>query len=244
MSKSQSRIIEKMKKLLAMAEGKANENEAMTAARQLHALLAKHNISMDELNEASDEEVVGQEGEVERDRPWKRMVAMYIAKLYFCEFYTSQIGSRKSQYMFVGTEANRTFAMHIFKMVVAAIERESRAESRKIYGKQNSSFVRSFWAGAKDRIIERCKELMESAKEGTLEDEEGNTLPALLSTYERNQLQVESWIDENLKLKSKTARTRANNSLGVSKGREAGGRVQLSRAIHGNRSPKLLGNGG
>lgn len=39
MSKSNSRIIEKMKKLLVMAEGKANENEAMTTARQLHVFM-------------------------------------------------------------------------------------------------------------------------------------------------------------------------------------------------------------
>lgn len=235
---SNQRIIEKMKKLLAMADSKVNENEAMTAARQLHAMLAKHNISIEQLNE--DEDTVNHEGVNQKCRPWKRIVAMYIAKLYFCEFYTSRAGT-KSDYMFVGSEANRTFAIHIFKMVVKTIERESRIESRKLYGKEVSSFVNSFWTGAKDRIVERCNELMTQAKDGTLEDEEGNTLPAMLSTYERIQIQLEDWMSDNLNLKSYKARTKADNRAGLNKGREAGNKVQLSRSLQSKNSTKLIG---
>ena len=242
MSNSQSPLIEKMKKLLAMSEGKANENEAMIAAKHLHIMLARHNISMEELNEKSDEESIDHAGDQETDQLWKRIAALQIARLYFCEFYTIRSYGCKRRYMFVGTEANRTFATHIFKMCVKAIERESRAESRKIYGKVESSFVRSFWNGAKDRIVERCKDLMESAKEGTLEDEEGNTLPALLSTYERNALHVSDWMSANLKLTFRRAKTRSYNSIGFSKGRDAGNRVQLSRSIHSENSPKMISN--
>lgn len=236
---SNSRIIEKMKKLLAMADSKVNENEAMTATRQLHIMLAKHNISIEQLNE--DEEEINHEGINYKCRPWKRIVASYIAKLYFCDFYTDRIDKRKSQYMFVGSEANRTFTIHIFKMIITTIERESRVESRKLYGKEVSSFVNSFWTGAKDRIVERCKELMTEAKEGTLKDDEGNTLPSMLSTYERTQLQVKDWMSTNLNLKSSKVRTKADNEAGLTKGREAGGKVQLSRALQGGNSTKLLG---
>lgn len=228
-----------MKKLLTMAESKANEHEAMVAAKQLHAMLAKHNISIESLNE--DEEGIGKEGIMQKCRPWKRIVAMYVAKLYFCEFYTFRYGNGKSDYMFVGTEVNRSFAIHIFKMIIITIEKQSRAESRKLYGKENSSFVNSFWTGAKDRIVERCNELMDQAKSGNLEDEEGDKLPALLSTYESMKIKVEGWMSDNLELKEYKARTRSTNQLGKQKGREAGNRVQLSRALQSNSSPKLLG---
>ena len=233
------RLIEKMKKLLAMSGSKANENEAMIATRQLHAMLAKHNMSLSEIEESDND--IAEDRELQRNRPWKRPVALLVARLYFCELYMSAHDNRKSHFVFVGTEANRTFAIHIFKMIVSTIERESRSESRKLYGKQNSGFVRSFWAGAKDRIIERCEDLITEAKSGKLQDEEGNTLPALLSTYERNELQVKDWMSTNLSLtKGRASRTRITNSAGAAKGREAGGRVQLSRALQGKAVPKLL----
>ena len=238
---SQERIIGKMKKLLAMAEGKANEHEAMVAAKQLHAMLAKHNISMEDLS--------GEDNPIERDRvdvsnrPWKRSVAGKIAELYFCEFYYATINSSKASYIFVGTEANRSFAIYIFKMIVKVVERESRIESKKQYGREVSGFVNSFWTGAANRIIIRCNELIDSAKAGTLQDEEGNTLPALLSIYEQTTINLEEWLSENTDLVTTKTRTRVTDSAGYTKGQETGDKVQLSRTLQGNQSPKLLSKG-
>ena len=240
MSKSQDRILSKLNKLLAMSNSTANEHEAMTATRQLHALLAKHNISLEQLNE--EPESIGEARGEQRCQPWKRIIAKGVANLYFCDFYIISLGGRKSAYVFVGSEVNRTFALHIFSMIIKTIVSQSRRDSKKTYGEVVSGFTRSFWAGASNRIAERCKELIDSAKEGTLEDEEGNTLPALLSTYEQNSLQVKSWMDINLNLKSMVSRTRSTNSAGSKAGREAGDRAQLSRSLQGNNSPKLLNN--
>lgn len=236
---SNERIMAKLKKLLAMAQGKANENEALVAAKQLHAMLAKHNISMAELNKS--EEDIGVERDLYVDRPWKRIVALHIARLYFCEMFTSTTGTKKSFYCFAGTEANRTFAKAIFEMVVKTVERESRAASRATYGKEVSSFVNSFWTGAKDRIVERCQELMVAAKAGTLEDEDGTTLPVLASMYDQQKAMVNSFLEDAYNLKSRTARTRANDAAGYKKGQITGSKVQLSRALK-QAGPKLIGN--
>lgn len=230
-------IIRKMRALLAMSESTANEYEAMAAARQLHAMLAKHNMSVDVL---SYEEDIGEEEYETTIRPWKRLLANHIAKLYFCKYYHVKYSSRNGSIVFVGSEANRTFALHIFKVIVKTIERQANKESRRLYGKENCGFVSSFWAAAKTRIVERCEELMEAAKEGTLEDEEGNTLPALLSTYESIQLALEDYADKNLDLTYKTSRTKVSNHAGATKGRETGNKVQLSRAIQCDVSLKML----
>lgn len=126
-------------------------------------------------------------------------------------------------------------------MIVKTVEKESRRESKLMYGKEVSSFVNSFWTGAMDRIVERCKELIEMSKSGDLEDEEGNKLPALLSTYEQAQLECQDWMDNNLNLKSVKNRTRADDANGLRKGRETGNKVQLSRSLHKSSGPKLLG---
>ena len=233
---SELKIIAKMKKMLALASS-SNEHEALAATRQLHVLLARHNISIDTLNK--EEETVGQEPELVSDKPWKRQVAMAIARLYFCEFYIDH-GKGKINYFFVGTEANRNFAICIFKMVVKTVEQESRRECTKLYGKRNSSFCNSFRNGAMVRIRERCKELICDAKEGRLEDEEGTLLPVLLSTYDSHKKDALDWLAKNTNLVMKKCTMKSNNAQGFMAGQEAGGRVQLSRAIQSNSSPKLL----
>lgn len=104
---SDTRLIEKMKKLLALSQSTSNEHEAMNAARKLHSMLSKHNVSISELDESPRE--IDNEGETTYNRPWKRVVAMYVAELYFCKFYIVGNLNQKSKetYMFVGTESNR-----------------------------------------------------------------------------------------------------------------------------------------
>lgn len=238
MSTSQSRLIAKMQKLLAMANGNANEHEAMIAAKQLHSMLAKHNMSMTDLDEKED---VGQCGEATRNQAWRRYIAYNIAKLYFCDMYVSKCGDRKAYFMFVGTEANRTFANEIFKMVVKTINSEANKSSREVYGNKNATYIRSFWNGAQVRISQRCKELIRDAKMGTLKDEEGNTMPVLLDQYDKNAMIVKEFTDSNLNLKASKGRaTSSKDYLGFNKGVEAGGKVQLSRAIQSKSAPKML----
>ena len=238
---SQEKIIARMKKLLAMSEDGANEHEAMLATKRLHSLLAKHNISMSELS--TEENPVGEGGFESRSRPWRRLVAAKIAELYFCSFYYQQSArSNCVHYMFIGSEANRAFAIHISNLIFKAIEYDARVESKRMYGKEEGSFVNSFWTGAKQRIIERCDDLIDSAKEGTLEDENGINLPALLPVYEQNQIRIDDWKSINLPdLRKKMTTTSINNRYGLAKGRQAGNRVQLSRSLQGKQQ-KLLGN--
>jgi hypothetical protein len=149
--------------------------------------------------------------------------------MYFC-----RLGNGKSNYFFVGTETNRTFAMQIFKMVVSSIEKESRKQSKEIYGKEDSSFVNSFWTGAMHRISHRCSDMVEEAKRGEIVDDNGANLPALVSVYEENNRRVKDFLSSKVgNLKSANSKTRATNTVGLSRGSKAGDRVQLNRAISG-----------
>ena len=238
-----SNMIRKMKSLMAMANDKSSENEAMTAARQLQAMLAKHNISMEQLEDQGEEqEEVSEASEDHVDRPWKRLIAHTIAKLYFCNMYYVKATKGKSQYFFVGTEVNREFAMQIFNIVVRTVEKESRKQSKEIYGKKDSSFVTSFRTGAMNRIRERCDEMIEAAKKGEIQDEDGTNLPAMVSIYEANDARIKEFLASK-NLKTKSARTRATNGVGLDRGRVTGGKVQLSRGVHGKVAPKAIGHG-
>ena len=237
---SDSRIIRKLKSLLAMSNDKSSEHESMIAARQLHSLLAKHNMSMDSLDEVEEE--VGEDCEEFKAPPWKRNTALAIAKLYFCEVYYVRLASGKAKIFFVGKESNRTFALYVFKMVTSSVEREARKESRKVYGKENCAFVNSFWTGAMSRIIERTRDLIAQAKEGSLQDDEGNTLPAMVNIYEKNSAEVQDWLDANKNLRTSKSKTTIKDAEGYSRGQAAGDRAQLSRAIQGKSATLQIGN--
>lgn len=238
---SQDKIIARMKKLLAMSEGTANEHEAMIATRRLHIMLAKHNISITDLSDDGKEEI-GEEGFTTRSRPWKRLIANKIAELYFCSCYTSGYkGDSSKDIMFVGSEANRMFAIHITKLIIKVIERQGHKECKDATGRSTGPFYNSFLTGAQRRISERCNELIESAKAGTLEDEEGNMLPALLSTYDVISLDLDHWISKNLNLSKGTARTKSTCTEGHNAGIAAGNKVQLSRALQSQNAPKMIG---
>ena len=233
------RLIEKLRKLLAMSQDKSSENEAMIAAKQLHALLAKHNLSLDDLQDTS--ETIDAESATYVCRPWKRIVAINVGRLYFCEFVYMKIGGNKAVYSFIGKEHNRMFASAIFSMIVSTVERESRIQSRKIYGKDNPSFVNSFWTGASIRIKQRCQELIDMSSDGKLEDEDGNILPALVNVYSQCRSDNEDWMaSAYTNIKTKSVNTRVTNMEGLRKGKETGDKVQLSRAIQSQAAPKLL----
>lgn len=243
------RLIRKLKKVLALTES-CNEHEAMAATRQLHAMLAKHNMSITDISSDENDIELSEESWETSNFPWKRTVSQKIAELYFCDFYYQQTRKNYANFVLIGTEENRLFALNITKIVIKTLEREARKASKEIHGKIDSRFITSFFTGATLRIVKRCKELITAAKEGTLQDyspdvgqeSSGNTLPSLLGTYELMEKKIEEYILTNLNLNLKTTKSHLNihDYDGVAAGTAAGDKVQLSRALHHDQSPKLL----
>jgi len=128
--------------------------------------------------------------------------------------------------------------MQIFKLVVSSIEKESRKQSKEIYGKEDSSFVNSFWTGAMHRISQRCSAMVEEAKRGEIVDDNGANLPALVSVYEENNRRVTEFLS-TVTLKTANSKTRVTDTEGLSRGSKAGDRVQLNRAISGTAAKQI-----
>lgn len=239
---TESAVIEKLKKLLAMSEGGANENESMLAAEKLQALLAKYNISMAQLDETEQDEI-HEESFEEKVTPWRRTIAGAIARLYFCEFYYYRLGKgKKAHFVFVGTETNRTFALHIFRNIIKAIDNGSRSECKAHYGRSVGHYITSYLGSAANRIQERCGTLIRRAKEGKLQSEDGEYLPALVGLYDRQQMIVGEYIAaKHPNIRTKSCNTQIRNGAGNEAGNSAGNRVQLSRSLQANSGPRMIG---
>jgi hypothetical protein len=155
----QESIVEKIKKLLALADGNQNEHEREVAMQFAMNLLAKHNLTMNQIecdiSMMSTSEVDGDF----RLEPWIRRILQAACKLYYTEFY---IGHRIdyirhcqiSVPVFIGSAENIAVTMDVATWLVNSV----RKESNRIY--KDSYERRSFRLGAADRLVERALEMV------------------------------------------------------------------------------------
>jgi hypothetical protein len=237
------KILDRIKKLLAMSQDMSSEHEAAIATRRLHALLAQYNLSMTDLEH--DKEDIKSDSFYEEDRTWKRVIANGIAQLYFCHLYTDKylehIKRRHASYVVTGSGPNRVVAINIIQRTIEAIKREAREGSYKSYGEKSTPYMNSFKNAAGNRIYERCMQLIEQARKGTLKGDDGDNLPVLASVYDQAVAKIDEFLkSEGLNLKQRETRQRSSDMLGSLHGRVSGDKQSLNTSLHSQVAPKLL----
>lgn len=224
------KIIDRIRKLLALGSNNPNEHEAEVAMRRAHRLLAEYNLSLADMTEAEkdaenpytrDEQIFR-----ERFRPYGRIIADGIGRLNFCKVFYVRT-DRYDQYSFVGRKSNVEVAKLVSEMVCATLCREAKAQSNGRAG-----FQTNFMAAASRRVFLRCLDMMEKAQEGTTVAEAGTpNLPALRATYLAEIQGAEAFIQNQLQIKIKTTASRATGGRGGADGHfygdRAGAKVSL-----------------
>ncbi len=175
-------VVEKIRKLLALADGNQNEHEREVAMQLAMDLLAKHNMTLSHLeSDMSLSSTTEVDGDFRLD-PWIRVVIRAACRLYYTEVYISErydyLRWRKTNVpVFVGTAENIAVTMEVATWLMNSIRRESNRAYRDEYER------RSFRMGAADRIFERAIEMMEAEKKAPA----GSTATSLMVV--RNQLE-------------------------------------------------------
>lgn len=192
---SEERVLEKIRKLLAMANHEnSNEHERDTALRQAHALLTKHGLDMVSV-ENHQREKVDPRGEFSHEDwsiPWTKTVRAAIAKLFMCDYYYgSKINGTRSWHHFVGRESNATTAEYMSVFVVGSILKEGRSR----YGHNLSPQTRAFGEGAAARLHQRVEQLIATkVQEVQVSDGKGLALIDLRTEEEAGNLEfVAGW---------------------------------------------------
>lgn len=157
---SDAKVLEKVRKLLAMANHEnANETERETAMRQAHALLTKHGLDLAHV-ENHVREKMDPRGEFKHEDwsiPWTRSVRAAIAKLFMCKyFYGERINATRQYHYFVGRESNATTAEYMSVFVVGSILKEGRRR----YGQNLCKETRAFGEGAAARLHQRVDQMI------------------------------------------------------------------------------------
>lgn len=171
----EERIIEKIRKCLALANNNPSEEEAKAAALQAQKLLAKYNISMADVTELEQEveeivEVATWFNEIVKGvaRAWKYELAEIVAKNFRCKHFFYG----KRAVAFYGHKTDAEAASEVYKYLFGMGDKlatrvtyrvlrqyHKRGESAQISGIYNS-WVKGFLKGLREGFDKQCTALM------------------------------------------------------------------------------------
>ena len=164
-AEKREKMIEKIKKMMALAENNPSEEEALSAALQAHKLMMKYNIHESEVTlEEVKEDIVSIFSEQKHNsslHKWRKQLGAIVARAFRCKCYISG-----KDVVFRGYKDDAQLALDVYLMLYTVGDRlgskaytEQLAETGSGKGAYNS-FVVGFLYGVRDAFDEQCTALM------------------------------------------------------------------------------------
>lgn len=230
---SQDRIIERVRKMLALAnDAAASEGERDNAMRMAYNLLAKHNLDIADVGSTQPQEVREQQVARMSVYPWARGIAHSIAGLFFCSYYFSRGSGKLAHHYFVGKQSNAIAANEMSQYIIASVFKELRQR----FGSETSPEARSFAVGVETALRRRCRELREAAEREAKGVSSGREL-VLASLYEQERKANDQWIADNVGgLKTQPDRTKGVHGDAYRAGKAHGDSISLAPQVGHARS--------
>lgn len=172
------KIIDRIRKILAVANGTTYEGEANTAMSMAQNYMKTYGLSMNEveIGEALDEQIVHEDVDRKQTpKTWERMLAQAIGIVTDCKAINNY-KSKGSVMSFLGYKTDVDFAKLLFIMLRNA----SRSTAHKLFP-EDSKLRNSFYLGLAYRLIERAqaekqKDTVESKGYGLIVQEKSNRI--------------------------------------------------------------------
>jgi len=238
-------VIDKVKKLLAMAE-RGTEHEAAIAAAKAQSLLMQHNIDLTHFNPGDSEAVVEvREWLLEamsRRQIWKGNLANAIAETNFCRMWW--LGA---DIKLVGKEHNVQIARHLYSYLVEAIERATQEALTAARQQGPLDFINartwanSFRLGCAYRLCSRLREQKQRLETEGLPEAKVSVL-VCVETYQRESEAIAQWMaNHNIHLAGKIKSQARTCHSGYEAGKVAGDSINLNRQMSEGYSNRLFG---
>jgi len=227
----QNNIIEKIRKLLALAANNSSIEESASAASKAQAMLLEHHLSMAEIDlKEKPEEIQKHDlniGGNKRTIVWRQALHHRIAQAHFCKtiFYP---GTTKKT--IVGKPTHIQIVQYLYDYLSKEIERQYKGwvERECFLSKPNfRSYALGAVAGIHGKFMEQRK-----ATENTV----GQACTALVVAEDK---EVSVAFRQYFPHTTKVARTRIGNAEAYHAGRVAGGNMNIPQGV-GSRSTTLL----
>lgn len=229
MTNANEKIIDRVKKMMALANCTgAAEGERDNALRMAYNLLAKHNLTMNEVDAHNATKEEGRESQQAKFvvYPWARSIASLVGSLFFCNYYFMRSGSGKqATHCFIGKASNATTAQYMSEFVVKSVCREAA----RLYGSAITPEARCFAIGVVRKLQERIAEIKASLNK---ESKTGTAL-ALINLDKSEREANSLWlVEQGVKLKQSASRGKGvTDSDAYHAGKDFGSRVSLSPQV-------------
>lgn len=254
-------IVDKIRKLRAMAEGSTNEAEAASFADKVQKMLLEHNLTTDDIETVEDDKIAEEDFGEKYIDPWRRCLAGAVARFYMCEFCNDHVWDGKNyhkSFTIIGKAHNRAVAISMYHYLTTTTVRLAKeyatktakdylAELRELkdFGYTPEEAVATlgevptpraaalgFERGCGERLATRL-----NLKRKELTKQPKQPLPALMISESK---EVEVWVENNMDLvPSKGLRGSNVNSHGVA-GAKAANSVGLSEQVGSSKSEGRL----
>lgn len=157
-------VIEKVKKILALAENNPNENEALAAALKAQKMMAKFHIQeedlRDEVTESTIDSIVAKHNG--KTAKWRLSLALVIAANFRCRVYIQN----GKDVCFMGYEEDAVICKEVFLSMYSIGEKLSNKLKREIRKSKGTAtgvkntFCCGFVDGIKSELEKQCTALV------------------------------------------------------------------------------------
>lgn len=253
-SADRSKIADRVRKLLAKAAGTENEAEAMAFNEKAHAMLLEHNLSMTDVHqkETEDEEVELDSSLESHPHRWRRELGVGVSDLYMCEYFYDVLqrpNAKKTKYYthnFIGKPSNIMVAKVMLVYLMDTVERLAQQGAKTVPEKERSPYRGAFRDKCVGRIRHRITSMLVAAKAGGfIKTESGTTLPALLSLYEKAEVEnkqakeaLATELGTNFIVPRKTSAADLH-AKGARDGEEAGEKIGLDQQVGVDKTKRI-----
>lgn len=127
-------VADKVKKLLALADS-PNENEAQTAMLKAQELMVKHKLTMRDVEEVVEKQVVTMTTTHQkfRNTKWKAILGKVISDNFLCESLSQVNQNHSARVCFVGLEEDVDICVAVFNYAVKYVDKNVARLRRKYY---------------------------------------------------------------------------------------------------------------
>jgi hypothetical protein len=203
------RIIERIKKTLNLAENAgATPAEAERAMEQANKLLAKHNLTLADI-ERGTKEILREEIIIEfKNAPAMRRVANAIAQVYFCEYLFFK---RTDKHLFVGEQANAATTVGMVEFVLEMMIKGGKKAAKEAMLLPPSSAKTAYMHGFADAIVEKARKLIAENKAHRGDSSGAGTALVLADQYKTEKAANQALIAQKYGKTSQTKRRARRN---------------------------------
>lgn len=222
--KEKAKILDRISKLLSVANGTQYEEEAKTAMRMAQSYMKQYGLSLSdvELQKELEEEIgceeLDEHTKARNPERWSKLLAKAVGTIFDCSSYTRVHCSgtqRASKLIFAGYKSDVKFAKLLFTTLYVGIRATACKSLPEGAGKPRLSFM----YGVAERLLERAK----IEKRGAEQESTGRYALVVVERSKR----VANWLKANTNLRYTNHRHVSFDSRAYYKGREYGNNIDL-----------------